>query len=172
MKLSDLPAGERARAWAAAAIHEAGHAVVAVLHGARITTVEVTTDVPGQFGLTTYTGTLTASADAAVTYAGPYAEARHLYGERPSWPEIRSVIDGNHSDHEELLASTAPMPRDVERLLSTCWPAVVTIARHLNEHGKADHTVVCAALGIPEVDGHRSAAASAIRAGLTPVSVT
>ncbi|MGV9745802.1 hypothetical protein ACWDTG_12895, partial [Rhodococcus zopfii] len=67
-----------------------------------------------------------------------------------------------------LVASGGPIPRDVERLLSTCWPAVVTIARHLNEHGSADHTVVCAALGIPEVDGHRSAAASAIRAGISP----
>lgn len=167
MKLSELPPKEQARAWAATCVHEAGHAVVAALHGVRITAVEVTPDNHDHAGLTTYTGTLTASADAAVTYAGPYAEARHLYGEHPSLREIRSVLDGS-CDHDGLVASGAPLPRDAERLLSTAWPAVVTVARHLNDHRTADHAVVCAALGIPEVDGHLSAQASAIRAGFPP----
>lgn len=161
-----------AAAIAAGCIHEASHAVVAVLAGGRITEVALSLDDPDHLGHCTYTG-VPESAEGQVTLAGPIGEARHTYGASPSIREIRSVLDGQcdadgTGDLDKLTASGAPLPLEVARLVETSWPAIQTIARHLNEHGKADHAVVCAALGIPEVDGHLSAAASMIRAGVLP----
>ncbi|UGQ43401.1 hypothetical protein [Rhodococcus aetherivorans] len=164
-----------ARERAAVCVHEAAHAVVAALHGARIETVALTPGHPDHAGRCDHTGNLTASAEAAVTYAGPYAEARYVYGTHPSWREIKSVLDdqcnsNGTGDYDLLVASAGPTPRGVERLIDTAWPAVVTVARQLNAEGRADHAAVCAALGIPAVDGHLSAQASAIRAGFLPTS--
>lgn len=166
MKLSEIDRAERARTRVLTARHEAGHAVAAVMFGARIDVVELLDDTDRR-GKCTYIGDLTAAADAAVAYAGPWVAARSLYGPMPSHREIRSVLDGT-CDHESLIASGVPLPRDVEPLLETCWPAIRAVTQHLIRHDRADHAVVCAALGIPEVDGHLSAEASAIRAGLAP----
>ncbi|MGA4690144.1 hypothetical protein ACPCXD_07725 [Rhodococcus sp. AB351] len=158
---------------AAACAHEAAHAVVAALHGARIDTVALTPEHPERFGRCTYDGELTASAVAAVALAGPVGEARLTYGKSPSVREIRSVLDGQcaddgSGDYDHLIASGGPLPLEVVNLIETCWPAVATVARRLNQHGSADHATVCAALGIPESNGHLSAQASAIRAGFLP----
>ena len=163
---------ERARARLAAMYHEASHAVIAALHGAHITTVEILDAHPAHSGRCSYTG-LTAAAEAAVTLAGPVGEARWTYGARPSPREVHSVLDGNcladgSGDYDKLTASGDPLPWEVGSLVETCWPAIRAITQHLIRHDRADHTVICAALGIPETDGHLSAQASAIRAGLSP----
>ncbi|QXF79748.1 hypothetical protein HBA53_00470 [Rhodococcus pyridinivorans] len=162
-----------AAAIAAAAIHEASHAVAAVLAGGRITDLALTPHDPDHLGCCTYDGQLSAAAESQITLAGPYGEARHTYGARPSVRSIRSVLDGNCAadgtgDYDHLIASGEPLPFEVGRLIETTWPAIQTIARHLVAHDHADHATVCAALGVPETDAHLSAQASSIRAGLAP----
>lgn len=153
--------------------HESAHAVIAALHGAHIKSVEILDDDSHHAGRCTYTG-LTAAAEAAVTLAGPVGEARWTYGARPSPREVRSVLDGEcfgdgSGDYDKLTASGDPLPWEVGSLVETCWPAIRAVTQHLIRHSTADHRVVTAALGIPEVDGHLSAQASAIRAGLAPI---
>ncbi|EHK82145.1 M50 family metallopeptidase [Rhodococcus pyridinivorans] len=162
-----------AAAIAAAAIHEASHAVAAVLAGGRITDLALTPHDPDHMGRCTYDGQLSAAAEAQITFAGAVGEARWTYGKMPSIREVRSVLDGHCAadgtgDLDKLTASGEPLPFEVGRLIETTWPAIQTIARHLVAHDHADHATVCAALGVPETDSHLSAQASSIRAGFTP----
>ncbi|MGX6511284.1 M50 family metallopeptidase [Rhodococcus sp. SJ-2] len=171
--LANLPADEYAYAWTATAFHEAGHAVIAALHGPQIQHVAVTPNDPDNWGRCDYIGTLTASSQAAISLAGPAAEARFLYGGSPTVHEIRSVLDGQcaedgSGDLDHLIASGGPLPMDTVNLINRCWESLKTIVLHMNQHGSADHAVVCAALGIPTVNGHQSAQAASIRAGIPP----
>lgn len=141
MKFSDLTEAERQRI--GVAFHEAGHAVAAVLSGARVARC-VLTDDPETPGLTEY-DYLPPYAERAVTYAGAFAEVRHRRGPYPPLAEIRAALAGT-CDGEELTASGG-LAREVEPMLSAVWPAVRSLAADLFRDGKAGHDAVLAALG-------------------------
>lgn len=164
MKLSDLTTEERDRI--SAAMHECGHAVAAVLAGGRIESVQLHT---GDTRGSCTTVDLPASSDAAVTYAGPWCEARWRHGPDPDLSEVRAVLAGS-TDERELSLSADGLPRAIERDLEVCWRAVAQLASALWADRTLTHAQVCAALGLPEVDGHRSVAAAMIRSGFAPHS--
>ncbi|PXW34053.1 UNVERIFIED_CONTAM: peptidase M50B-like protein [Williamsia faeni] len=134
---------------AAAAMHEAGHAVAAVLLGGTIT--EVTLDPVGG-GLTQFTG-VRPGAVHEVSYAGPYAEARHRAGHLPTLGQIRAVFrDCAGHDHAALIASGNPWPRGIESAVEYLLPHIARVALALNTTGRLDHAGVTAALGFPAGD--------------------
>lgn len=168
MKRSDLTETERARI--SASFHEAGHAVAAVLAGGRLTEVKLNAS-GDSLGACTYEG-LTVEGDHAVTYAGPWCEARWTHGPGLQLADIRSVIRSNPSDGDELALAASALPRHTERDLETCWPAITTLAKALYFDGTLTHAAVTAALGLPESGGERSMAANMIRAGHAPGTYT
>ncbi|MBM4536278.1 hypothetical protein GS433_17975 [Rhodococcus hoagii] len=155
---------------ATTAVHEAGHAVAAVMAGARITAVTLHDD-PNTPGSCTFED-LPAGKDAAVTYAGPWCEARLRFGASPRLEHIQAAIAENPGDHSDLTEYGPPLPRNTESLLETCWPTIVALAAMLYAEGSLTHRDVTAALGIPERDGHLSSAAGSIRMGFEPGTFT
>lgn len=139
-----LTTAERARL--ATAFHEAGHAVAVVLAGGRIGVTEVYDAArDGHFGRTTHAD-LPADAERAITYSGPYAEARYLHGPHPTVTEIRAALVDT-CDHAELTSVGGGLPREVEPTLDAVWPAVRSLAADLFRDGHAEHRDVLAALG-------------------------
>lgn len=160
-----LTPSERARA--AAAVHEAGHAVAGVLLGGQIEAVTVPLDPgDGPLGWTQYAHPLTPDTDAAVTYAGPWAEARWRDGDFPARSAVRAALAANCSDADALADLGGPLPQHVEPLLRRCWGSITTLAAALYRTGHAGHADVCAALQIPENDNATGLAA--IRSGSVP----
>ncbi|WP_020109603.1 M50 family metallopeptidase [Nocardia sp. 348MFTsu5.1] len=133
---------------AAAAMHEAGHAVAAVLLGGTIT--EVTLDPDGG-GLTGFTGVST-GAVPEVAYAGPYAEARHRAGRLPTLGQIQDDLRNCDLDRAALIASGSPWPRGIEGAVEFLLPHIARVALALNTSGRLDHDQVAAALGFPAGD--------------------
>lgn len=173
--LAQLPRDEYIAAKASVCVHEAAHAIASVMAGGHIINVEILENAPGRFGnMSHYAGNMTEDEEMKIALAGPYADARLAYGPNPSIRSIHSLLtdqcaaDGKSGDWDRLVASGMPVPWEVGRLIETCWPAVQRLACHLNDHGTADHAVVCAALGLDVTDGHLTAAASQIRAGFPP----
>ncbi|MBF6161054.1 hypothetical protein [Nocardia cyriacigeorgica] len=149
MKLNDLTPAERERI--ATAMHEAGHAVAVVLAGGHVGLAEVyDTERNGRVGHTTHTG-LSPDAERAVTYAGPYAEARWQFGPRPRIDQVRAALSGT-CDHAELTAAGGGLPREVEPTIEVVWPAIKALGADLFRDGRADHDAVLAALGAASED--------------------
>jgi hypothetical protein len=131
----------------AASFHEAGHAVAAVALGGRIHRAML-----GDQPRTEY-DQLPVNA-AAVTYAGPWCEARCLSGRYPAPHDIHRALCVNASDARALTAAGEPTAgRDVVPLLDRCWPAVKAVAKVLFVKGRVDHAGVCAALGLSDDGG-------------------
>jgi hypothetical protein len=170
--LADLTARERERI--EVAFHEAGHAVMAVALGLRVRTAVVGQGARSRARGHTAFEELPEGHDAAVTFAGPWAQARWRAGRRPGTADLWRVLDGDgdgDGDYEVLCASggLAAAPA-VEPLLERCWPAVVKVAQQLFATGEVFHADVCAALEIPPDDnGHHLAL---IRSGSVPGSFT
>lgn len=152
----------------AMAVHEAAHSCVGVLRGGRVTTIELTADGSGS---TTFVD-LPRSAEAAVAYAGPFAESRLRYGTRkPDHKQLAEVFSRNrHGDGEVLAAHAGPMPRgEVERLIDTCWPAISVLATRLFEGDEIGHRAVCEQLGVGLWDVPLSLGANRIQNGRSPI---
>ncbi|MFT4087649.1 MAG: hypothetical protein QM658_10955 [Gordonia sp. (in: high G+C Gram-positive bacteria)] len=154
----------------ATCIHEAGHAVAAVILGGEVAAAQLHAGRTfGVRGRTAYRH-VPEGALSRLHYAGPYAEARFRAGRVPNLSEIRAVLGHLGSgDHAALLASGGPLPRGIERHIESTWPAVVKLAQFIHRHGEARHADVCRALGIPKTDnGHHL---SVIRSGTWPARV-
>lgn len=155
-----LTDAERARA--ATAFHETGHAVAAVLAGARIT--EAVLRGPSD-GHCSYVD-LPDSADARVAVAGVWAATRWRLGEVPNWREVRDELATQPADYA-VVAAAAPGtdPYAVGRDLETVWPAVRALAADLYAFGRLGHRQVTAALGLPLWGIEYSPVAAGIRSG-------
>lgn len=89
MTTTETPAALRALA----AHHEAGHAVAGCLRGSVLRSIALG-EVPGD-GLTVHREP--AWDDPFVSFAGPWAEARHIWGDRPADAEdVDGLVFGDH----------------------------------------------------------------------------
>ncbi|WP_155290482.1 M50 family metallopeptidase [Rhodococcoides fascians] len=102
MKLSDLSPAEHRRI--EVSIHEAGHAVQAVLAGGRIVEVKINDgdlDTPGHCLHVDVPG----ARLREVSYAGPWAESRWRHGERPRLQHVLALLASNASDCDDVVWS-------------------------------------------------------------------
>ncbi|CCF61165.1 hypothetical protein [Nocardia cyriacigeorgica] len=141
MKLTD-----EQYARAANCIHEAGHAVAAVLAGAQITECWASA-----------TGGRVAFTDAApqhhagIGWAGPYAELLFVHGGTPP-PDARREAFANASDEDKALLD-GRMARHIERDVEFAMPAIRRLAATLYRKGSARTPDISLALGVrPGVD--------------------
>lgn len=146
------------------AFHEAGHAVAAVVLGGRVHRVTV----DGEHPHTEY-DLLPAGTDAAVSYAGPWAEARWTLGRTPGPADMHRALATHRADDRALCAAGGPSEgTGVVGLLERCWPAVKELTTRLYFDGQVDHADVCAALGLTDDGGPASLGLACLRAGLRP----
>lgn len=148
----------------AAAFHEAGHAIGAVVLGGRVDQVHVDDQPRTEYD------SLTAGTRAAVSFAGPWAEARWTLGRRPGASDIRRVLTRNSADEKSICASVHGMAEGdhVAGLMERCYPAVKNLAKTLYFTGKASHADVCVALGLTDHGGPGSLGLALIRSGSSP----
>jgi|GEM_PF-3656782 len=166
------------------AVHEAAHAVVAVLCGAQVAHAEIypvgTEGQPagsgGQCQLATWNPVL-AQQEALIAAAGPVAEAVMLHGPRPSSTQIDARLTyGAGSDgarirrlEPEVGWSMSPTS-EVLPLVLRCWPAICALAVRIDRGRETGHRHVVAALGLSTNDYTRHPfELNAIRAGLRAV---
>lgn len=166
MQLSDLSTAEHRRI--EVAVHEAGHAVAAVLAGGVIDYVRLLDD-PETPGVCVHSG-VSEHDERGVGYAGPWCEARWIHGERPHLSEVLAVIASNESDRGELLRTDRGLPREIENRLELCWSAISKLAGTLYVSGRLDHVDVADALGF---NGDNDGSVRAmIAAGFRPTAIT
>ncbi|MET9325738.1 hypothetical protein [Tsukamurella sp. NPDC003166] len=155
-------------------VHEAGHAVAAVVLGAtvRISALDAP-EHPERAGHTALRS-VPPGALAPITYAGPWAEARLRAGRRPTERELHAVLRGSgHLDEAALCASGQSVEaRSVVPLVDRCWISVLAVADVIERRGAATHDDVCAALGLPDGDrgGLGSVTLAMIRSGAAPAT--
>ncbi|WP_024498223.1 hypothetical protein [Gordonia amicalis] len=133
----------------AAAVHEAGHAVASVILGPGIERAVLTPNNRHHAGFTEHNRPDALGMHPLITAAGPMAEARHRFGQRPTQREVWSVIDRNGHDYATLAAAGNPSPTEAAPLLDRCWPAVVELASVLDARGEIGEGDVIRALRIP-----------------------
>jgi hypothetical protein len=176
LTVADLTDAERDRV--AVAFHESGHSVAGVALGGTLHTAVVSAGARSRARGHTAFRELPDAHNAAMTFAGPWAHARWIAGQRPTSAHLWRVMEGcdrsdGRGDYQLLCASVggiAGAPAVVEPLLERCWPAVVKVAQQLFRTGEIFHEDVCAALEIPPDDnGHHLAL---IRSGSVPGSFT
>lgn len=154
------------------AVHEAAHAVIGVIHGARLLTASLARD--GSSGHTQFTAESFANAARPQVYrchvaaAGAVAEAMLTCGPRPTLPQIEARLCGGDEQelHDEAMATLRPVPipaAEVSSLLRRCWPAVADLAADLYLGHTISHTRVCAALGVTDGGGPHGVELSLIR---------
>jgi hypothetical protein len=152
----------------ATAFHEAGHAVAAVVLGGRVHKAVMDDGHPR-----TEHEALPSGTEAAVTYAGPWCEARWTLGRAPGPADLHRILATNQSDDRALCAAGGPHTgAAVVPLLERCWPAVMAVTTKLYRTGRADHADVCTALGLIDDGGPGSLGLAMIRSGSAPGSFT
>lgn len=174
LTLADLSAADRERI--AVCFHEAGHAVASVALGGAVTMAVVGPNGSGGAMGEVQHNHVPVGAMSAITYAGPWAQARWLAGRRPTQRDLYAVLDGHGCrDYAALQASgdTAEASRIVP-LLERCWPAITTLAVKTLYHPRkaclARNADVLAALGITDGGGPGSHQLAMIRSGRAPGS--
>lgn len=158
----------------ALAVHEAAHAVIGVVHGARIQKVGLNTDGAGRISGHTDFDPVSFAAGAPSVYrshiaaAGAVAEAMLACGPRPTLRQVESRLCG--TDRAELvheaMATLRPVPvpvAEVTSLLARCWSAVSDLAADLYIGRTVSHAEVCAALGLSDEGGPYSVGLAVIR---------
>ncbi|BBX92727.1 M50 family metallopeptidase [Mycolicibacterium boenickei] len=148
----------------ATAFHEAGHAVAAVALGGRVHRATVDDEHPH-----TEYDRLPAGIQAAITYAGPWAEARWTLGRAPGPADMHGALAIHRADDRALCAAGGPSAgAEVVGLLERCWPAVKALTTRLYFSGQVDHADVCAALGLTDDGGPSSLGLALICSGNAP----
>jgi hypothetical protein len=155
------------------AVHEAAHAVIGVIHGARVQRVSLAAD--GATGRTDFTaGSFTTGSPVVyrthIAAAGAVAEAMLVHGPRPTLRQIEARLCGSDRDelHQQAMASGFPVPipaASVIALLSRCWAAIAELTPDLYFGRTLDHTDVCAAMGLRDEGGPHSVELAVIRSG-------
>lgn len=151
----------------ATAIHEAGHAVAAVLYGGRVHLAVIDANPRTEYEV------LPERYRATITYAGPWCEARFIAGRHPGPADLHRALTASPSDDQALCAAGGPsaVTADASMLLTRCWSAVGRVAIRLYLHNKATHADVCTALGLSDEGGPGSFELAGIRAWLRSVPV-
>ncbi|WP_157897492.1 hypothetical protein [Mycobacteroides chelonae] len=183
--MADLRPAERLQLGTAA--HEAAHAAIGVLSGARIQTAEVLRGGPrtgyfaGAAGQCLYTRTSTSDMyEPDITASGTVGEAIWNHGGRPTSGQLDALLDKNHQDRDKLVSLTrghchhhsltpSGLVSAVLPLVLRCWPSIAQLASQIHHEGSVDHAAVLAALGIPSAEDALLHAAH-IKAGSTPGS--
>lgn len=155
-------------------VHEAAHSVAATVLGGRVHCASATS----ARGRTEYDDLPDAIA-AAVTFAGPYAEAFWEAGRRPEPAQITAALAANRRDERALRATPYRGPvvghtRDartvahavVAPVIERCWPAVMRCAAMLFKSHQIGHADICDALRVPATGNELALAA--LRRGAVP----
>ncbi|MGO9207224.1 MAG: hypothetical protein ACLQBX_13780 [Candidatus Limnocylindrales bacterium] len=163
------------------AFHEAGHAVAAVALGAVLDSAVVTdgkrtgNTFGRPSGLTTLDSEIPAGRTASIAYAGPWSQARASAGKRPTMAQLYAALqygshEGKDGDGAKLCMTAGGTASGsvVTPLIERCWSAVTKVADKLFRDGCADHSDVCAALGLSSDPEIQSVELALIRSGSTP----
>ncbi|NKY50174.1 hypothetical protein [Nocardia vermiculata] len=144
MKLSDLTAAELDHA--ANAVHEAAHAVMAVLAGADVLSCVAS----GADGRVEFHGHDPERA-AGIGWAGPYAELLFLHRGQPSEAAVREAFAAASDEDRDLMGRRAA--RHVEADVRFAMPAIRRLAVKLHRTGTVRSPDIHLALGVrPGVD--------------------
>lgn len=169
----------------ATAVHEAGHAVIAVLHGAQVYVSETAATrgspiaAPGgvhAVGWTRYLPFDVAIEQSKylVTAAGPAAEAVIRSGPNPTAAQLEAVLHGPDRDQLRRAVLTASIGHpaaavhEVMPMVLRVWPAIAGLACEIDQRAVRDVDVV-KALGVSSDPGQRAFELSNIRAGMRGV---
>lgn len=139
MDLTDLTGAEFSRA--VICVHEAGHAVMAVLAGARISEC-VASGAGGHVEFYDHDP----ERAAGIGWAGPFAELMFIHGEHPPEDAVREAFaeaspdDRGHMDDRRY--------REAEPDIRFAMPAIRRLASRLYRTGSARNLNVQAALGV------------------------
>lgn len=164
------------------AVHEAGHAAIGALYGARVATALVarggprsTPDVGGACHFAAF-DVVTAMSHPLIAAAGSVAQAIWLHGRREvTGAEIDALLAINTADARDLgtyAASTGEVVRprsDVLPLVQRTWPAIARLGAQLHREGTIVNSDVLAALGVTDSGGVTSSQLAQIRNGQRPV---
>lgn len=171
----------------APAFHEAGHAVIGLLHGAEIHRAEVLRGGPrtnpgGVGGYCMYEpfDFATEVHNRQITAAGTIAEAVFHHGPRPTTRQVDALLAKNGSDRDDLrrmcYAAGEPVgvPDTVLPLVLRCWEPICKLAVRLDRGDSIEQKDVLAALSIPAKSSPGVVAryASSIRSGAVPGTFT
>lgn len=137
-------------------VHEAGHAIWAVLSGAQVHEITASADD----GRVMFSGH--GEHGAEIAYAGMYAEALFAYGGIPPVAHMRDAWRYASPEDREHFGETIAPPRHIESSIEYVMPRVKALARRLAKHGSATHADVEAVLGITR-DVPAAVVASAVR---------
>ncbi|MGW5438589.1 M50 family metallopeptidase [Nocardia asteroides] len=164
LTLADLTDDERERL--RVAVHEAGHAVWAVLCGAQVHAITASADNGGHVEFSGHDD----ARGAEIAYAGIYAEALFTYGGIPPLAHLRDAWRNVSPEDRALIGETINPPRRIESSIEYVMPRVRDLAKYVYKRGHACHADVEAVLGIgPHVPA--SLVASSVRSRLGwPVS--
>lgn len=169
-------------------VHEAGHAIVAVLHGRVVRRAEVlrsgrtitaagTTATVG--GFIVYEDMVPTATEAAmVAAAGTAAEAVFHHGLHPDPSQLDALLRKNTHDLAVLRRHAFRVDRpildaafDVLPLVRRCWGPIVNLGLELETGNTIGHKDVLRALGIPSA-AETEEYAAVIRSGRTPGTFT
>lgn len=168
----------------AVAVHEAGHATVGALLGARLQTAWVAGECPADLdqldGKTTFAefGILAESKRHVVAAAGGVAQAVLQHGPNPTVAQISPFIHGSPIDGPEvtrfaIARGTERVPKaDTLPLVLACWPAICALAGKITDSpdlGEITHDDVTAALGLSADPALHPFELANLRAGLREV---
>lgn len=171
----------------ASGVHEAGHAIVAALHGGHVRRAEVlrsgrTVVASGieavVTGYTRYDSGLPDTTGALIAAAGVAAEAMFHHGLHPSAAQVDALLRKSTHDVAKMRQHAYRTNRpvldavfDVLPLVRRCWGPIVNLALELEQGNAIGHRDVIAALSIPS-DTETEGYAAAIRGGQTPGTFT
>ncbi len=160
----------------ALAIHEAAHAVVGTIYGAKVDHAALADD--NADGLCRFTNTITAATPrqyrSQIAAAGAVATAVFTHGPRPRLHHIDRLL--GPGDRRELrlaaLANAAPFDSPilaVTPIIRRCWPAISDLAATLALEGTIRHRDVCAALGLSAHPDRAGFELACIRSRMFPI---
>lgn len=161
----------------ALAAHEAAHAVVGTIYGAKIERAALAADsrdgrcdfAADSFGASAF------AYRPHIAAAGAVAAAMWHHGPRPTVHQIEEHLHG--SDRDELRAAafssmhsmSAPLTA-VRPIVRRCWSAIVALATDMSFGREIGHADVCTALGLTDDGGPGSVELAMIRSGSAPGS--